>query len=302
MGDITLSLSAAIGLAIRGLREQRGLTLEDLADRAGCHRTSISLVERGLRNLTVRTAAQIAEAFGMSASDLVALGEGQLAVGPEGNAPRPPLDRYLQNHTILNNATGLKGRWVADAILSAYETFDLIDGQLLAREVGPLSQTVELANLSSMLGNLLCAGLADASGGRYARNRPHAYPDLLAEPSSGLSGIEVKTALEKNRPKGHLPKSGFYMTFRYVLGDRSGGFTIGKEYRGDTIWIWECRVGYLAESDFDLSNTPGDSGKTAVIKTTSFKDMERVLYVPQFLPYKRRNAWYGDGEAHQRML
>jgi hypothetical protein len=179
------------------------------------------------------------------------------------------------------------------ALLSAYEILDLIDEQLLARGADPLSQTVELANLSSMLGNLLGAGLADASNGRYKRNRPHAYPDLLPE-SFGLLAIEIKTALETNKPKGHLPKPGFYVTFRYVFGDRDENFVIGKEHRGDTVWIWECRVGDLAEEDFDLSNTPGDSGKTAVIRTESFKRMSRVLYVPSLLPYKRRKAWYGD--------
>lgn len=279
---------------IKEVRERQGLTLEELADRAGCHRTSISLVERGLRSLTVRTAAQLADAFGIRTSHLVALGEGRLVGDTKRILLRPSLNQYLTNSTTtLDKATGLDGKWVADGVLSAYETLDLIDGQLLARGVDPLSETVELANLSSMLGNLLCAGLANASDGRYVRNRPHAYPDLLAT-SSELSGIEVKTALETNKPKGHLPKSGFYMTFRYVLGDRYGGFTIGKEHRGDTIWIWECRVGKLTVSDFDLSNTPGDSGKTAIIKTESFKRTQRVLYVPELLPYKRRSGWYGD--------
>jgi len=52
-------------------RAQAGLTLEDLAAAAGVHRTSISLVERGDRNVTVATASRIARALGVSVSDLI---------------------------------------------------------------------------------------------------------------------------------------------------------------------------------------------------------------------------------------
>ena len=276
------------------MRELEGLTLDSLANRTGLHRTSIGLIERGRRNVTVKTASQVAEAFGLRASDLVALGEGRLGRGRPGELPpRPSLDPYLKDAATLRDASELNSSWVADGVLSSYKTLDLIDSQLLARKMDPLAGIIELPNLSSMLGNLLCGGLVAASEGRYRRNSSHAYPDLLAE-GSGLSGIEVKTAIETYLPKGHLAKPGFYMTFRYVLGDRCGGFQIGDENRGDTVWVWECRVGNLTKSDFALSSTEGDSGKTANIKTEALKSMRRVLYVPQFLPYKRRQGWYGD--------
>jgi hypothetical protein len=75
------------------------------------------------------------------------------------------------------------------------------------------------------------------------------------------------------------------MTFRYVLGDKSGKFVRGKETRGDTAFIWEGRIGTLTAEDFDLSNTEGDSGKTAVITTASFDAMSVFYFVPEFLPY-----------------
>ena len=97
----------------------------------------------------------------------------------------------------------------------------------------------------------------------FARNRPHAYPDLVPN-QSDVSGLEIKVALETNRPKGHLPKRGHYLTFRYVLGDENGNYEIGK--RKNVIWVWEAKYGYLRDADFSISNTEGDSGKTAVVK------------------------------------
>jgi hypothetical protein len=86
-------------------------------------------------------------------------------------------------------------------------------------------------------------------------------------------------------PKGHLPKPGNYMTFRYVLCNKSGKYVRGKENRGDTAYLWEGRVGQLEIVDFSVSNTAGDSGKTAVIKTASFNAMSVFYFVPELLPY-----------------
>jgi hypothetical protein len=89
-----------------------------------------------------------------------------------------------------------------------------------------------------------------------------------------------------------LPKAGHYITFRYVLGDRLGNFIKGKDNRGDTVWIWEIRSGYLTEDDFDISNTQGDSGKTAVIKTKVFNSMPFLYFDSSLLPYSEKNKAY----------
>ncbi len=150
--------------------------------------------------------------------------------------------------------------------------------------VSPITQLVELANLSSMVGNLVGGAIADCSNGIYSRNKPHTYPDLLPLKPKAVD-LEIKIALETNKPKGHLPKAGAYIIFRYVLGDKHGNFIRGKENRGDTVWIWEVKVGVLKEDDFSCSNTDGDSGKTAVVKTDVHNAMPLVYYVPEHLPY-----------------
>lgn len=182
--------------------------------------------------------------------------------------------------------TGLTHETIRAAINNCYHTLDMIDAQLMSRGARSIAQLVELTNLSSMIGNLLGAGIAESSNGLYARNIPHHYPDLLPQRAPAVN-IELKMALETNSPKGHLVKPGIYLTFRYVLGTREGTYVRGKSHRGNTAWIWEAKIGYLGEADFSESNTPGDSGKTTVIKPDSLRSMTTIYYVPKLLPYAK---------------
>jgi len=203
--------------------------------------------------------------------------------------PRRARRNCLETDSELKALTGLSGSVVLAAIDDAYETFDVVDEQLVPRGTQPFAQLVELANLSSMLGNLLGAGLAKHSQGRYDRSGPHKYQDLRA--TGDGEHVEIKTALEINKPKGHLSKAGVYLTFRYVLAARDGSFE--RKTRGDTVFVWEVRVGHLTEKDFDESNTPGDSGKTAVVKTEVLRGMERVYFDPAFFPYANLGGPWG---------
>jgi transcriptional regulator with XRE-family HTH domain len=286
------SVSAMVARLLADARRQEGLSMEELAERAGVHRTYVGLLERSERQPTLAVVASLAEALGLSVSDLVAQAEDAVS---NGQAPAvelvPAPDRRITDraHLVdcpnLVSITGLTGEMVAQAIDSAYHTLDLIDEQMRDQGSVPIGELVELANLSSMLGNLVGAGMAKASDGLYERNGPHKYPDLLPV-REGAPGLEIKTALETNRPKGHLAKAGTYLTFRYVLV-RDGTYSRGKESRGDTVAIWEVRFGELEEEDFAISNTEGDSGKTANFKKEAFDRMGIVYYDPGLLPYAK---------------
>ncbi len=73
--DWGTELATAVGRVVARLRENQGLTLEDLAAEAGLHRTAIGLIERGERHATVASAANIARALGLTLSELVARAE-----------------------------------------------------------------------------------------------------------------------------------------------------------------------------------------------------------------------------------
>jgi transcriptional regulator with XRE-family HTH domain len=284
------AVTKALIQAIAEERKAQGLTYEQLADRAGVHRTTIALWEREERTPTIQLALQLASALNVPLSLLLARCEAACQTGQSvlSLTHRRLLAENFRNENELREVTGLPHQAIRGAIEDCYQTLDLIDSELAKRESPLVSQLVELANLSSIIGNLLAAGLVEHSGGAYSRNAPHTYPDLLPV-RAGFGGIEVKTALERNKPRAHLPKPGVHLTFRYVLCGLEGSFMRGKENRGKTAHFWEVKVGKLSVSDYDLSNTEGDSGKTAMIKTAVLRSMTLIYFDPRLLPYATRN-------------
>lgn len=65
-----VSVTERFGQRIRELRKERGLSQEDLAELCGLDRTYISGIERGLRNVALRNIEALAQALGVSLSDL----------------------------------------------------------------------------------------------------------------------------------------------------------------------------------------------------------------------------------------
>ena len=58
------------GDRVRQLRSDRRLSQEEMAHRAGVHRTYLGGIERGERNPSLRNIAAIAKALGVSLSEL----------------------------------------------------------------------------------------------------------------------------------------------------------------------------------------------------------------------------------------
>lgn len=65
-------LRQALARNLRDLRGERGLSQEELADRAGLHRTFVGAVERCERNISVDNIGKLADALGVPASVLLA--------------------------------------------------------------------------------------------------------------------------------------------------------------------------------------------------------------------------------------
>jgi len=59
------------GDKLRELRKQKGLSQEDLASKSGLHRTYISDIERGSRNLSLKNIDKIAKALGLPTKSLL---------------------------------------------------------------------------------------------------------------------------------------------------------------------------------------------------------------------------------------
>ena len=59
-------LKALFGTTIKSKRSELGMSQEELADRAGLHRTYVSDVERGVRNVSLISIEKLAHALGLS--------------------------------------------------------------------------------------------------------------------------------------------------------------------------------------------------------------------------------------------
>ncbi len=66
------TLEGAFGSVLRQLRETKGLSQEELADRCGIHRTYVSQLERGLKSPTLRLVWQICTSLEVNPLALIA--------------------------------------------------------------------------------------------------------------------------------------------------------------------------------------------------------------------------------------
>lgn len=64
------SLKLLFGKALRTLREERGYSQEELAERAGLHRNYVGGIERGERNVALENIGKLAKALAVRTRDL----------------------------------------------------------------------------------------------------------------------------------------------------------------------------------------------------------------------------------------
>lgn len=68
-GDCMENISVIVGARVRAYRKNKGITQEELAERADLHHTYIGQVERGEKNLTLGSLDKILEALEVSFAD-----------------------------------------------------------------------------------------------------------------------------------------------------------------------------------------------------------------------------------------
>jgi transcriptional regulator with XRE-family HTH domain len=64
------SIQKQFGNRVRELRQAKGISQEELAEKAGIHRTYLGGIERGERNPCLKNILQVATALGVTLSEL----------------------------------------------------------------------------------------------------------------------------------------------------------------------------------------------------------------------------------------
>jgi len=67
--DSNSNILKSFGERIRQLRKEKGFSQEELADKAGVHRTYIGMIERAEKNITLINIEKIANALEVSIKD-----------------------------------------------------------------------------------------------------------------------------------------------------------------------------------------------------------------------------------------
>ena len=70
-----MNFLVSLGKRIQSLREKQGLTQEQLEEKTGVHTNYISSIDRGLKNVTVKTLLKIAAGLNVEVYELFLLSE-----------------------------------------------------------------------------------------------------------------------------------------------------------------------------------------------------------------------------------
>jgi len=70
-GKLCMSILKKFGNKIIKLRKEHGWSQEELAFKAGMHRTYIGMIERGEKNITLKSILKLSNAFNFNVEDLL---------------------------------------------------------------------------------------------------------------------------------------------------------------------------------------------------------------------------------------
>jgi DNA-binding XRE family transcriptional regulator len=173
------------GSRLRNIRTKVGLSQEDLAEKAGFSRSYYTEIETGKRNVSLLNLNRLADALNVELTDLLMSQPAQQAA-----QTRVPVASGFINGSVLE-AAGLTAEMVQGGIAYSYRILDAIDQTLLSSNTTRIAKMVELANLSSMLGNI--SNTAGDSGktavinAEGMRSLTVVYCDLDRSPYSRMS-------------------------------------------------------------------------------------------------------------------
>jgi two-component system response regulator len=178
LGSVPLT---QLGAVVRAHRQRLGISQEELAWRAGLHRSYIADIERGARNLTLRSMTNLAKALEISLASLARQADGP---GDRSDSPavRPPSGTLGEILLVEDNATD------AELVVRSFHRARLANRVIVVRDGAKA--------LDYLLGPA-----------RPAKGRPAAKPQLvlLDLKLPQVSGLEVLRRLKADPRTKDIP-------------------------------------------------------------------------------------------------
>ena len=106
LNPVRMNFLATIGSVLRAARLEAGLSQEGLAHKAGIYRNTVGLAERGEMSISLQTYAQICEALGFSASQLLVKAE--VLIAAEEAAGQAKAERWVVTTRVAARAVAAK--------------------------------------------------------------------------------------------------------------------------------------------------------------------------------------------------
>jgi DNA-binding XRE family transcriptional regulator len=216
MGE--MDTRATIGRFIRRLREQKQLTQEQLAAKAGITYQHISGMENGRENFTIDVLDSLTRSLACPLPQFVA----------GAFAPEPALPGIIVNRDCFRPQVplppGMSISNLAAAMDATQSIVSRINANLRVSGAKPLPEYIQGNNFSGLVSNVFCDALNDHSP--YKHNSHQAYPDLInpaVKPSGKPVGLEVKSTIQIGKGgESHNGHSGWHLVACFQIEPQLG--------------------------------------------------------------------------------
>jgi len=280
-----MDAKTTIGDFVRRLREQKNLTQDELAARAGITYQYLSGLENGRENFSIGILESLGKALDCPLPQLVA---GAFA-GPSAFAAVEANPEHFRPQVPL--PPGLKAAHLQRAMNETQRIVSLINANLLISGAKPLPDYIQGNNFSGLVSNILCDAI-DANS-PYKHNSDQAYPDLvnpkLFEKGKPV-GLEVKSTIQIGKGgESHNGHSGWHLVACFAIDQKTGNIrfvhvmlaVLSGHNQPEPDWVY---VGSRVNATTGSRRT--ETYNTTLVGTTKLRDGS-VYLDPTMVNFKR---------------
>lgn len=207
-----------IGRFIRQLREQQGLTQDQLAGKVDLTYQYLSGLENGRENFSIGVVESIADALKCPLPQLVA----RAFANASDTAPATVNPAHFRPNVPL--PPGMMVEHLEAAVNATQSIVATINANLARSGAKPLTAYIQGNNFSGLVSNVLCDALHDHSP--YKHNSHQAYPDLVnpkAKEHGKPVGLEVKSTIQIGKGgESHNGHSGWHLVGCFQIEPNTG--------------------------------------------------------------------------------